>query len=115
MKKLLITVGLILGIFYVLLLIQGNGVLIFWGDGADQYMQFTTYAYEMIKGGNFSFWGSSLGLGANIFTMFFTVLGSPSFYLMLLCPRPELHTFNIPLFNRVFGISQCHAKIHAKI
>ncbi|SJZ57621.1 YfhO family protein [Anaerorhabdus furcosa] len=98
-KKLLIIISIILFFFYCFLLINHNGILLFFGDGADQYIQFVSNSYDMIRLGEFSMWNSTMGLGANMFTMFFTVLGSPSFYLMLLAPNKEYLVYFIAIID----------------
>lgn len=98
-KKLLIIMSIILFFFYGFLLVNNNGILLFWGDGADQYIQFVSNSYGMIRLGGFSLWNSTIGLGANMFTMFFTVLGSPSLYLMLLVPNKEYLVYFIAIID----------------
>ncbi|MEG0409178.1 MAG: YfhO family protein [Bacilli bacterium] len=98
-KKLLVILAAILIVFYAFLIINNNGILLFWGDGADQYIQFVSYTYEMIRTGQISLWNSSIGLGANMFVMFFSVLGSPSFLFMLLAPNKEALVYMIAIVD----------------
>lgn len=107
MKKLIIITACILGVFYGYIYLFRGGVLLFWGDGADQAVQFYTYGYNLIRSGDLTFWNTSMGLGANIFTMFFTIFGAPSFYLTLLSPSKEyiVYAFAIIDIIRFFAIS----------
>lgn len=98
-KKLMLCTTVILAIFYAYILIVNGGSLLFWGDEADEVIQMYNNIYVMIKSGNLSFWNQTVGLGANQFVMFFTVLGSPSFYFALLCPTKEWFVYLLPLVD----------------
>lgn len=100
-NELLLCIGVILVIYYAYVLIFNKGSSLFWGDEADQVIQFYSNASELMKKGDLSFWNSSIGLGASEFTMFFTVLGSPSFYLTLLCPSKEFIAYLFPLIDMI--------------
>lgn len=86
--KLVLSVICIYGFVFLLLRLGHNSGL-FYEDETNQVIQLYTHMYNAFKEGTLSFWDSNVGLGASTFVHFWTVLGSPSFYLFLLLPKAE--------------------------
>lgn len=93
-----LTIILILIIVYGYLYFN-KYIILYWGDETQQVIPFFTDIYNQIKNGSFSFWNYKIGLGASNFVHFFTMLGSPSFYIFLLLPKAELISYFIPIVD----------------
>ncbi|SJZ57802.1 YfhO family protein [Anaerorhabdus furcosa] len=99
LKILLLSVSVVLAIYYFYVLFANGGTSLFWGDESEQVVQLYANSYELIKSGNFTLWNPSIGTGASQFTMFLSILGAPSFYLTLLCPSKEYIVYIFPLID----------------
>ena len=85
MKKVLISLILVLILSFGVVFLYNNSLFIFYGDNLDQLLPFYNHLLLKIKDLSFSFWDSSIGFGSNIFVLFFNApLGSPFLYLSLL-------------------------------
>ena len=98
--------GIITGIHLLVMmfLLLGRHTNLFYADETDQVIQVYTHMYDIFRSGSFSLWDSNAGLGASSFVHFWTVLGSPSFYLFLLLPSRNMISFFIPIVNYIRSI-----------
>lgn len=99
--------GIITGIhvLVMLFLMLGKHTNLFYADETNQVIQVYTHMYDVFHTGSFSLWDINVGLGASSFVHFWTVLGSPSFYLFLLLPSRNMIPFFIPVVNYIRGIA----------
>lgn len=86
MKKLLRDIAVILGIITVILILMPDTYYIFGGDGAEQGVPFTLYFYHLLREEGWSWWNWSIGYGGSNVINFFTVLGSPTFWILMILP-----------------------------
>lgn len=99
--KLWICLSIILSIFYFYVYIKNRYMLIFWGDETEILIPYMMDIYEQFRNGNFVLWNHSIGFGASNFTYFYSILGSPSFYLNLLLPSKDWIPFFIPIIDAI--------------
>ncbi len=88
----------------MLFLVFGKHTNLFFADETDQVIQVYTHMYDVFRSGSFLLWDSNVGLGASSFVHFWTVLGSPSFYLFLFLPSRDWIPFFIPIVNYIRSI-----------
>ncbi len=91
-------------LFVILFLVLTKHTNIFFADETNEVIQMYTHMYDIFHSGSFSLWDSNVGLGASSFVHFWTVLGSPSFYLFLLLPSRNWIPFFIPIVNYIRSI-----------
>lgn len=87
MKRLLRDIAVILGIITVILILMPDTYYIFGGDGAEQGVPFTLYFYHLFREEGWSWWNWSISYGGSNVINFFTVLGSPSFWIFMILPE----------------------------
>lgn len=75
--------------FFLLFYIGLDANYYFWGDETQQVVPFTLHFYHALREHSVSMYNFTMGYGGSNGINFFTVLGSPSFWLFMLLPREE--------------------------
>lgn len=94
-----ISVAVILILYYGFVFIVHDGVLVFWGDQTEALIPYMVDLYTQLKEGEFVLWNHSIGFGASNLVYYYTILGSPSFYLNLLLPSAQWIPYFIPVID----------------
>ena len=94
----------VIHLLVILFLVLTKHTNLFYADEMNEVLQIYTHMYDIFHSSSFSLWDSNVGLGASSFVHFWTVLGSPSFYLFLLLPSRKLIPFFIPIVNYIRSI-----------
>lgn len=85
MKKIMISIMLILFTSFSLIYFRNKSIFLFYGDNLDQLLPFYNHLIQQLKNLPLNLWDTSIGFGSNIFVFFFNApLGSPFLYLALL-------------------------------
>ena len=90
---------LILCAFYTYVYVINHYTLVFWGDQTEALIPYMIDLYTQFKESGFTLWNHSIGLGASNLVYYYTILGSPSFYLNLLLPTSDWIPYFIPVFD----------------
>lgn len=91
--------ALILGAFYGYVYLINHFTLVFWGDQTEALIPYMIDLYTQFKESGFTLWNHSIGLGASNLVYYYTILGSPSFYLNLLLPSSDWIPYFIPVLD----------------
>lgn len=91
--------AVILGVFYCYVFVVNHFTLVFWGDQTEALIPYMVDLYTQIKETGFTLWNHSIGLGASNLVYYYTILGSPSFYLNLLLPSSDWIPYFIPVID----------------
>lgn len=86
MKKVLIILALVLLVSYGPILINNQGILIYWGDGHEQIFYFIINSIQNFQSFFSRLWDMNLGLGGSIFSHIFNGLFSPFNLITSLIP-----------------------------
>lgn len=90
---------LILCAFYTYVYVINHYTLVFWGDQTEALIPYMIDLYTQFKESGFTLWNHSIGLGASNLVYYYTILGSPSFYLNLLLPTSDWIPYFIPVLD----------------
>ena len=107
MKKLILSLALILTTLGSYIYFSNGSLLLFYGDNVEQLIPFYNHLIHLLSSNSLSFWNHSVGFGSNLFVFFFNApLGSPFLYLLLLF-EPEFipYSFLLTLMIRLFLIA----------
>lgn len=102
LKKILplwVCLALILFTFYGYVYLINHFTLVFWGDQTEALIPYMIDLYTQFKESGFTLWNHSIGLGASNLVYYYTILGSPSFYLNLLLPTSDWIPYFIPVLD----------------
>ncbi len=95
MKKLLLIIVTVLVLAYFPILLNNQGLLVFWGDELEQLWPHLHQFVVWIQSGHIPLWNQALGLGSNVFAGLFISLGSPFTWLAALFPVENLGQINL--------------------
>ena len=104
MKKLILTISLILLVFGSYIYLTNGSLFLFYGDNVEQLIPFYNHLTNLIRSGSLNLWDPSVGFGSNLFVFFFNApLGSPFLYFLLFF-EPEFipYSFLLTLLIRLF-------------
>lgn len=85
--KVLIPILIVLAIIFLPIILTNQSILIFYGDSAEQMLQFYLGGWEKVHSGSLGLWDFSNAYGASSFCEVYYYLTSPFFWLCCLFPK----------------------------
>lgn len=105
---------LISALLFVPVIIENNGVMMYYGDFNVQEIPFYQMIHDALQSGNSS-WSSTTDLGSPVLSSYsFYLLGSPFFLLTLLFPSEAVPFLIGPIFILKFALCSFTAYIYLK-
>jgi uncharacterized membrane protein YfhO len=86
MKKLLLTVTILIAVVFGPIILFNQSIFVFYGDSYEMVLPFTQHFVDQIRSGTLSFWNPYMGIGASNVSNLINGLGSPFTWLIALFP-----------------------------